>query len=161
MGQNLDLMNEQDINDMQNIIKIKKKFISFFKKEIIVDKIKSYIKNSMVLDFINERVEKNINTKKPIFMLLINKNKAEEKYTDFEDRIQWLTSIAYQEVINPFSTFLTQSINNEEFKNYVLEDLKDVSNKEELLEIGLMVMTSIFALKIDKERNIVHLEYMI
>jgi hypothetical protein len=162
------MLNDEDIEVMENIQKVKRHLLSFFKPEAIVSNIKGHISDSDVLAFTNKRAEKFIDVRKPTFIIQMDKSKCLEKYppevrwVKEDDEIEWMTECMYSEVIYPFSGWLMSVVRNDEsFKGSLDEVLNEIPNKEEIIEMGLLLLSTIFGMRVDKEKYTIHLEYMV
>ena len=162
----LDFLTDEDIQLMDDINKIKKHILTFFNPEVLVDKIRGFIKDSDILDFNNARSEKFINVRRPVYVIKLDKEKALEKYPlkrgrflNESDEIEWITSCVYEEVIRPFSKFLADALRDDEDLD---ESLSNIFTEipQDVIDLGMFLMSSIFGIKIDKQQYLVHLEYM-
>jgi hypothetical protein len=155
-------LNEQDIELIGEINKVKKRIMSLFKPEVIIDTIKANINGSDVLGFTNKRSEKFINASKPTFNILMSKEKCKEKYpsrtmTSVDMEVEWLSEIIYKEVITPFSTFIHKSAKDPAIQN----TWNELFNENPIAaDLDFLIFSSVFAMRIDLEKYSVNLEYL-
>lgn len=157
-------LEDKDIEIIGQINKIKKRIISLFKPEVIVDAIKTNINESQVLGFTNKRSEKFINVAKPTFMISMYNEQCNEKYphgqfTNEDKEIEWLSDILYKEVIAPFSSFLHQSVKDKSTSNDWDQVFKE--NPEIAADLEFLILTSVFGMRVDLQKYTVNLEYMV
>jgi len=161
-----DFLENDDYKMMENITKVKKYILSIFKPEFMIEKIKENINKSELFSFSSSRSEKFINVQKPNFILTYNYEKCLEVYpkkiSSMTDEVDFVVECVYQEVIRPFSSYLLDALTNrtEDDRNKD-EIFKEISDLEELLEIGTIIFSSIFGMKVEIQNKIMHLEYII
>jgi hypothetical protein len=163
------MLDDEDIELIENIQEIKRHFMSFFKNEGLVGKLKEIIKDSSILDFSNSRTEKFIDVKRPVFIMKVDFDKSIKEYPpkkQFEtenDYMNYISNIVYEEVIKHFTKFLRDALtNNEEIANYLETNkiFNEFKNKEDLSNFESIIISSIFGMRIDLEKLIVNLEYV-
>jgi len=160
-----DLLSEDDEKLLEGFIRIKRTIMSFFKIEGIVAKLKELIIDSEIFNFTSKRAEKFIDLKKPVFTMIIDREKALEKFpsefSNEESEINWLTNCLYQEIILVFSSFLVDSVTKNDDLNESLQEIFKEEIPNELIELSTSILSSIFGIRFDLEKNLIHLEYII
>ena len=163
-----DMLNDEDYKLMKEVKEIKRHILSYLDVNILVDKIRSLIEESEVVNFRNARSAKFIDARRPIYAIIIDKDKAMDKYpvkggfTSEENEAQYWGQVVQDEVIDPFVTFLIQSIKGDESIQEFLNgrDLFVGISKENVANTAGM-LSSIFGMRMEPEnKNIISLEFM-
>lgn len=159
------MMMNDNMQNFEDVNKVKKLIISFFNSNALIENIKQNIIDSDIFEFTSERSAKFINIDKPVFIIKINKELALKKYpTDSktfrssENETNWITDCVHKEIVSKFSTFLYTSVNDKLFKNKLNGIFKEEIPKE-TIELGIM-MSSIFGTRINLTNYTVTLEYI-
>lgn len=154
-----DYLNDEDIKNISNIIKSKRILMSYFKEDYIVNMIRDLIDESKYIEFTSKRTRKFISGIKPTFNIIVDinsyiKDKDIKLYAKTEERISRL----YQECLNnevytPFSNRLQKIIEKESDNNEIFKELPDIKD--------IILLSNIFAIRIDLKTSKVILEYLI
>lgn len=165
MTENFDtssVITNDDIELANQIKHIKKHIYAYLKMDKIVDITKEIIDKSEVLGFKNERVKKFIDVKRPIYYILIDREKALKKYplgsskfSNEKEESDYFTNIIYKEIISNFTEAIIERIRKEKYS--ALEEIRDNNlfqglDDEQILS-QVRILSSIFGIRLDKDNN--------
>lgn len=170
-----DLLSKEDEILLAQIERIKKNITKFIKPEVLIEKIKGFIEESPAFDFKSKRNAKYINTKKPLFILTLNRKAIttyEFIYKEGEEvdgraelvrDYDFINECLHETVISKVSDFISKKLkNNEEFMK-VLDD-NDIEwrklSKSQMVLMGFLT-ASIFGITVDLKNNTIYLEYVV
>jgi hypothetical protein len=154
------ILSDDDLQVIASIRKIKRTLMASFQPGFLVETIKKLVEDSDVINFASARAAKFLNNESSTFSLSLDKEKAELKYGrdsairfySDEDVTKWISNCIYDEIINPFSTIMTEKLKNEEILKEEVESVFKVSReelKENLDSLERFLISSIFGIKID------------
>lgn len=154
----LDYLLDEDIEKINTIQKNKRKLMSYFKNDFMVETIKKLIDNSKYISFVSERSKKFVDVKQPVFNLKIN---LEEFISDYninlyvrteESMTSTVQSCLNNEVYKPFSHVLFDTIKQQPNDSDIFKEIPDIYD--------VLLLSSIFAIRIDLANSKVILEYL-
>lgn len=171
-----ELMTREDEILLAQIEYIKKNIVTFIDKQKTIDKIIEIINNSDCFSFKSKRSLLSIDKNKPIFVITINKAKAEEihkvKFDSLEQKEKksdddyfTINKLIQKEITSKFSDFMKDEVlDKEKFKEILKENkvlFYDDKKVEEAMGMISFLTSMIFSTNIELKNNIIYLEYMI
>jgi isoleucyl-tRNA synthetase len=169
-----DVLTDEDYQQMSEIKEIRKRLLSYINIETLIEKIRDFIDESEYLDFKSKRSKKFIDTKRPVFYILIDKDKSLEsekykpkrnKFKSADEEASYYTNIVYGEIITKVTEYINNTIRDSKdkegaelkefmkesslFDDLEFEDERDVENFYK--RVGIISM--MFGVRLNKENN--------
>jgi len=154
-----DLLNLDDIELLKKMQIVKKSITTLVKKSKIIDLLKDKINNSELVNFIDDRSRKFISVNRPIFSIMVDKEKSMSAYNHHEfkddaDESSFYSQVVHDEILSKFAEELDK----------LIKELNDENVKLGLEELPmeLFIFSSITRLTLDEtNKNIINLEFLL
>lgn len=157
-----ELLTDQDLQDLEDYVSVKKRLYSYLDLNKLIKNIKKIINDSELVSFKNERSEKFIDVKKPIFYLKIDIKKAidckdylrkDDKFESLNSKVKYCSNIIYREVLCNITENIFDEIHkNPELESYILSKniFKDYKDDEISLKMMMNVLTTTYGMRFDQ-----------
>lgn len=161
-----DILSEEDKRDINDIEEVKKVLSAYLDKNKLIKKFIEIIENSDIIDFKNERSKKFIDSRRPMFNLVIDFKKIQEKekhpitFSSEADEVRFFSNILHDEILFKVTDYIQTSVHSDpDLESFILnkEIFKDYKDDKDGLKKILSIITTIFGLRFNAtdKRNVI------